>query len=127
MNTVTETAVVSRQEIRNGYIAACEDENFTLKFGYYRSKIDEKLYVKLLDCKGVIKLGFLSNTAELYEPYDVADISKRLAIYRLINTAQQMGADGVVEPIISMNMAKSGNLLYYKTTISGKLIKLKVK
>ena len=54
-------------------------------------------------------------------------IVRRLAIYRLINAAKVAGADGVIEPIISTNVAQGRRSrdIVYKTTVSAKLVKIK--
>lgn len=124
MKAVTENAVISVEFSKKGFTVQCEDEDFMLKYKFNKDK-DGEGYAELVDWNGVIKQGYLSNTAELRLPRNAAEVAKRLAIYRLINTAAQMGADGVVEPVVSMNMAKNGKLIYYKTTVTGRLIKLK--
>lgn len=97
----------------------CEDESFRLEYAWVKDKW------QLCNWEGVVKVGFLSNeNDDLFVPKSAAIVAKRLAIYKLINEAQMKGADGVIEPIISMNMARNGKRYYYKTTASGKLIKL---
>ena len=77
--------------------------------------------------EGVMKLGYLSRDyTSSSTPLHPEEIVRRTAIYRLINTAQENGADGVIEPTISTNIEQVGkNSVMYKTTVSGKIIKLK--
>lgn len=120
LNTVTETSLISLEyRGKNKYSIMCEDENFRLEYAWVKDKW------QLCNWEGVVKVGFLSNeNDDLFVPKSAAIVAKRLAIYKLINEAQMKGADGVIEPIISMNMARNGKRYYYKTTASGKLIKL---
>ena len=82
------------------------------------------------EIKGIVRLGYLSNdyTEQLMEipPYPHW-IVRRIAIYRLINAAKMAGADGVIEPTISTNIeqGRTDNDVVLKTTVSGKLIKIK--
>lgn len=126
MQSVTATSIIAVEHSKKGFTITCEDENFMLKYKYLDKDREEK-YAILDDWEGVVKLGFLNNMVDWKLPKNAADVAKRLAIYRLINTAQQAGADGVIEPIVSMNMARSGKLYYYKTTVTGRLIKLNAK
>ena len=123
LSTVTETALIAEERGRRGYTISCEEEGFRLEFEY------DKDDIVLKNWDGIIKMGFLANNipSELKTPKDSYDIANKLAVYKLINTAQMQGADGVIEPIISINMARNGNVYYYKATVSGKLIKLNVK
>ena len=80
--------------------------------------------------KGIVRLGYLSNdyTEQLMDipPYPHW-IVRRIAIYRLINAAKMAGADGIIEPTISTNIeqGRSNKDIVLKTTVSGKLIKIK--
>lgn len=79
---------------------------------------------------GIMRLGYLNNDYE-NELFDIPPhphwIVRRLAIYRLINAAKVAGADGVIEPIISTNVAQGRRSrdIVYKTTVSAKLVKIK--
>ena len=127
METITETSIISVEHSKRGFTIASEDEDFMLKYKYVKEKEDGRTqwYIDLEDWSGVVKLGYLSNDVDVYTPKRPADVAKKLAVYRLINVAQQSGADGIVEPVISMNMAKNGKLYFYKTTVTGRMIKLK--
>lgn len=80
--------------------------------------------------KGVLRLGYLSNDYDeqimTIPPYPHW-IVRRLAIYKLINAAKVAGADGIIEPVISTNVeqGRRNRDIVYKTTISGKFIKIK--
>lgn len=78
--------------------------------------------------EGVMKLGYLArdysdtNGGLLYPE----EIARRAAIYRLINTTQQNGADGIIEPTISTNIEQvNKKTIVYKSTVTGKVVKLK--
>lgn len=79
---------------------------------------------------GIVRLGYLSNDYEndLFNvgPYPHWMV-RRMAIYKLINAAKVAGADGIIEPIISTNVegGRNKNNIILKTTVSGKIIKLK--
>lgn len=126
LNTITKDATV--------YVTYSDDE-FSLRdaentFSYTYSKDDDQF--KLEDQTGVLRAGYLSHEnatdLDLWNPESVA---RRMAIYRLISESQQIGADGLIEPVISTTFEKvsedrSEMTLAYKTTVSAKPIKLKV-
>lgn len=76
--------------------------------------------------KGIIRLGYLANDYEsLRIVYEPEFLVRNLAIYRLINMAKTIDADGVIEPIVSTSVEESGRNRYiYKTTVQAKAIKL---
>lgn len=81
----------------------------------------------LYDVNGIARLGFLNNDYDTNETLlrcDPSWFSRNAAIYRLINAAKVAGADGIIEPIISTNIEQAGRNVVFKTTVSGKLIKL---
>ena len=125
LESVTETSIIAQEDTRKGRVITCEDEDFMLVFRDFYIKKEKKYIQELVNWSGIVKLGFLKNDIDkLSIPNNAAEIGKRLAIYRLINTATQSGADGILEPIVSMNMARSGGKIYYKTTVTGRLIRL---
>ena len=80
------------------------------------------------DFNGILRIGFLKNDYNVDETMLQCDafwFSRNMAIYRLINAAKVAGADGVIEPIVSTNIEQVGRNIVFKTTVSGKLIKLK--
>lgn len=80
-------------------------------------------------CKfsGILKLGYLSGdyvgeTTNLFRPEDVA---RRLAIYRLINEAQQYGTDVLIAPTVATNVEQLGDRVIFKSTATAKIVKIK--
>ena len=90
----------------------------------------------LWDFKGVLRAGFLSEWGSV-ENTDPVEIVNRLALYRLIQLVREQGGDYVIEPIFSTAFEGEsstdrhgridGKHLTYKTTVSGKSIRLKTK
>lgn len=77
---------------------------------------------------GVARYGYLSNDyANSNISYTSPEfIVRHIAAYRLINIAQQNGADGIIEPIISTTVVNNGeNDITFKTHAEGKMIRLK--
>lgn len=78
--------------------------------------------------EGIVRYGFLNNDYGKIISIDdmnVEYIARNVAIYRLINKCKVAGGDGVIEPIISMNINGGGrNEIVYKVTASAKVIKL---
>lgn len=121
LNTVTATAVVS--SVHNGNIIKLQEENdeFTLRF------VPNKFGSYDCNYSGVVRMGYLSNDYN-YNPEDLFyadELARRLAIYRMINIAQQNGADGVIEPTISISVEQMGKAVMMKATVVAKIIKLK--
>lgn len=117
-NTITETATVKYdvnevQEINN---------EFRYKFGY-----DKTGKVEISDVEGVLRLGSLSNSASnSYDPTNVGDITRRLAIFRLNNSAKEAGADYIIEPVVSMDIKQTGKHEFtFTATATAKLVKIK--
>ena len=85
----------------------------------------------LENTEGVIRVGFLSNSSDNIDLTIPEDVARGVSLYRIIGMSQQMGADGLIEPVISTNIeGTSGNMgrmtVVYKTTVSAKPVKLKV-
>ena len=87
----------------------------------------------LQQTEGVIRAGYLSNDYGRVDFTYPEDLARKVAIFRIINKSQQMGADGLIEPVISTNIEESSKstfgkelVVVYKTTVSAKPIKLKV-
>lgn len=123
LNTVTSSATISYIENRTGteVLMKGEDEEFTLRY-IYNKKTG-------WDCRysGIMKFGYLDNDYIINQDgfTQPEEIARRLAIYRIVNQANMAGADGVIEPIISTNVAQQGKSIIYQTTVSAKLIKIK--
>ena len=82
---------------------------------------------------GIVKLGYLyqyqdniDHLGEYYQP-DPSFFAKGLAAYRLINSVQDQGADGIIEPIVTIKVGEKGKKVIYTATITAKLIKIKSK
>ena len=131
LNTATAEASVTYyrtskrvkiSDANNEYIATFKRAKFRNAFG----KKDEVWY--LHDVDGIVRIGFLNNDYdedEIRLRCDPSWFSRRAAIYRIINAAKVAGADGIIEPVISTNIEQVGRNVIFKTTVSGKLIKLK--
>lgn len=80
---------------------------------------------------GVIRVGFLSNDSGSIDLTCPEDVARGVSLYRIIGMSQQMGADGLIEPVISTNIEGTSGLggrmtVIFKTTVSAKPVKLKV-
>lgn len=119
-NTISETATVLYNVDDNEVWE--KNNEFSYKFDY-----DKVGKVELHDVEGVLRLGFLSNVASnTYDPTNVGDITRRLAIFRLNNSAKEAGADYIIEPIVSMDIKQSGkHEITYTATATAKLVKIK--
>lgn len=134
LNTITAEAVVkARMSMGERIITEANDEftiTYTEKKQGFLSKIfnpGEKVEGYDVKCKGIIKFGYLSNgyARESISEMSAEEIAIRTAKYRLINLAQQNGADGIIEPIISTNIEQIGKEIVIKTVAQGKPIILK--
>jgi len=124
INTLTQTAVVYCRMTAKEMTIRDQDGEFHLPFE--RNKLGQMI-LKINKVQGFAKLGFLSNDYAVQDDWcSPENIARRLAVYRLINQAQEYGADGVIEPVISTNMDQSGKEIIFKTTVTAKAIKLKV-
>lgn len=124
MNTTTAEAAVYYSE-SIGRISIREENN-EFEIIYTEDKKTGKWGIST--CKGIARFGFLSNdygSTSLGYQISPEDIVRKLAIYRLINAVKAIGADGVIEPVVSTNVEQRGRDIVFKTTASGKLIKLK--
>jgi hypothetical protein len=92
---------------------------------------------------GVVKFGYLTNDigstsvagkgsskktgVVTYIPTDPETIARRLAEYRIITEAKALGADALIEPIISSDIATVGKKVsVIKTTVSAKAVLIKL-
>lgn len=130
LNTISAEASVSY--IVTGKKMRIEDMGGDFAAIYKKQKVRGmfgKSYAWALDdVRGVARLGFLNNDYDddqiMLRP-EPSWFSRNIAIYKLINAAKMAGADGVIEPIISTNIEQVGKKIVFKTTVSGKMIKLK--
>lgn len=88
------------------------------KFGYLSGDIGKTTEVR----KGFKKVGLVT-----YVPSDPEIVARQLATYRIITEAKAMGADALIEPIISSDVASVGKMVsVIKTTISAKAVVIKL-
>lgn len=122
LNTATATAMITYSQRNAGTTHSIVGENneFMLMYNYNKKKGWSCKYA------GVVKLGFLSNDYNVGELgiLQPEEVARRLAVYRIINQVHMEGGDGIIEPIISTNVAQQGRDIIYKTTVSAKIIKL---
>jgi uncharacterized protein YbjQ (UPF0145 family) len=91
-----------------------------LKFGYLAGDVGKTTET----VKGIFKkqTGLIT-----YIPADPEVIARQLATYRIINEAKAIGADALIEPIISSDVASVGKRTsVIKTTISAKAVIIKL-
>lgn len=123
LNTVTAEASVMCNYGKTKIEMTDESEDFYLS---YKLVNNSWLYDKY---KGVMKLGYLSRGINGLSGVGIMtpdELSRRMAIYRAINMVQQYGADGIIEPTVSTNVEEvKKDVVVYKTTVTGKIIKLK--
>ncbi len=135
MNTVTaEASITYTEKLGGGFEIAAQSGDFVLNFNGQTVKDysgSKSTSLVLQSVEGVLRLGYLTNddtngdVTYLTQP---EDLCRRLAIYRLINMSKEQGADGVIEPIISTNVEQvSKHSISFTTTVSAKLVKIKVK
>lgn len=123
LNTLTATGTVIYKRTYNEIKITEENNEFTIIYRYDKKK--KQWYLD--DVKNIVKLGFLANdygNTSIVD-YNAEDVCRRLAIYRLINESQMMGADGVIEPVVSTNIEQLGRDVVFKSTVSAKVVKLK--
>lgn len=125
INTETAEAVIIYEKGRGGDFKITEQNNeFSLDFDR-----DDETQTFEIDYSGVVKCGYLSANdrgIDYSDPHP-ADFAKGLAAYRLINSVQEQGADGIIEPIVTMKVGQDGKKIIFTTTISAKLVKIKTK
>jgi len=91
-----------------------------VKFGYLTGDIGRTTSVQ----KGF--MGRKSAGLVSYIPSDPEVVARQLAVYRIITEAKAIGADALIEPIISSDVASVGrrsNVI--KTTVSAKAVVIK--
>ncbi len=128
-NLTAEATVIARFESDEIEIS---DPGGEFKLKWTADKKSGKWMIDMDKAEGIVRLGYLDNDYdnELFEieerPYPHW-IVRRLACYRIVNAAKVAGADGIIEPIISVNVEQGGgrHTIMYKATVSGKAIKLK--
>ena len=130
LNTVSADASISWLESSKRLKISDENGEFvvTFKKKKFKSVFGKDVAFLLDDVNGIVRIGLLKNDYDLDDLTLQADpfwFSRNMATYRLINAAKMAGADGIIEPIVSTNIEQVGRKVVFKTTVSGKLIKLK--
>lgn len=137
METLTSSASITVTELYAGFKIVEENNEFelsvlkngslvklesgVLKFGYLAADIGKSTQVETTKTIGKTK-----QKVDLDVPTDPETIARRLAKYRLINEAKAKGADALIEPVISSDIARvDKKTVVIKTTISAKRIVLK--
>lgn len=130
LNTLSAEATISVTYYSNGSIEVSDYDN---TFSYQLKPVGKKgsgVYM-LEKTDGVIRTGFLSHDTSNVDLTSPEDIALGTALYRVISLSQEMGADGLIEPVVATNIeGTSGSMgkmtVVYKTTVSAKPVKLKV-
>lgn len=132
LNTVSADASVTWSETSKKLKISDESGEFIATFKKEKIKSawggKKEIVCSLKDVQGIIRIGLLKNDYDMDDLVLQADpfwFSRNMAMYRLINAAKMAGADGIIEPIVSTNVEQIGRKIVFKTTVSGKLIKLK--
>ncbi len=125
LNTIESTARVNVTMDAKSYTISDPDGSFSLEY----AKVNETL--QLQKYTGILTIGYLSNETGNLD-MTPEDIVRKIAIYRIIQMTKELGGDGVIEPVITMNIeqTKSGwnsATITYLTTVSAKVVKLKSK
>ncbi len=121
--TISETASVSLKE-RGG---KWEIKEVNGEFSYEFSFDSKAGQIVFDDIEGVVKLGYTYNSGSaMFDMTNAGEIARRLAIFRLNNSAKEAGADYVIEPIVSVDINQTGRReITYTATASAKLVKIK--
>lgn len=125
LNTITAEAAIIYTENKAGSVCTLKgvDEPFHITYTF-----DKEGDLEAEEFSGVIRFGYLYNDYKINNGVIYPEeMSRRLAIYRLINMVQMEGADGVIEPVISTDVENTNNKreCILKTTVRAKLVKLK--
>lgn len=130
LNTITADAtVVSRDISKKKRQFSDINGEFSVKWQKkMRGPFSRKAPVWVCkDFEGILRTGALYDLpAETADHADPLDMAQRLALYRVINLAQQEGADAIVEPSYTVGIEQTGRRqVTYKATVTAKIIKLK--
>ena len=131
LKTISADAVVTYKQNGSRKITV-QEAGGEFKFVYkYHKPFARKGFWELDKFSGVARLGYLDNDYHRYDTFVSESIkpefmARCLATYRLINACRIAGGDGLIEPIVSMNVEQSGlRSVTFKATVSAKIIKLK--
>lgn len=130
LNTISAEATITASYNADNSIQVNDvDRTFSYKLKPVGKK-GSGIYM-LDNTNGVIRTGFLSNNPGIIDLTSPEDVARGVAVYRIISMSQEMGADGLIEPVISTNIegaegGMSSLKVVYKTTVTAKPLKLKV-
>lgn len=125
IGNIEASATIEATVFGKSYTLKDPEGDFSIKI-----KKDGKIFggvavTEIKSSSGVLRLGYLANDYSDYQRNDPEDIARKIAKYRLIALAKEKGADGVIEPVVSMNLEQTGwNKYTYYCTVSAKAIKL---
>lgn len=125
LKTISETASVIC-EYRNDEIKIMSGEG---EFSY-TFKLDPKSGWSLKNFSGAASLGYFTSDydAKPTEVPNPEEFARRVAMSRIINMARDYSADAVVEPVCVSRTSNAGKQkVEYSSTVSAKLIQIKVK
>lgn len=124
LKTITAEAVILYQAHGDNITMEEETGEFSIEQVW-----DEEKGWRTKKYHGVARYGFLSNDYDAIRSMEEASagyIARNLAIYRAINQCKVYGADGMIEPVISMNVEeRNDRKTAFKATVTAKLLKLK--
>lgn len=121
-NTITETASVILDVRIAKYKIYEANKEFSYELSYNKAG---NLIINDID--GVVRLGtFYHIASNEFDPTNAGEIARKLAIFRLNNSAKEAGADYIIEPIVSVNISKTGRSeITYTATATAKLVRIK--
>ncbi|MCQ2311283.1 MAG: hypothetical protein MJZ64_05995 [Paludibacteraceae bacterium] len=123
LKTITSEAVVTYEQRGDKYYIREANGECELSF-VYKHKTKEWTYDEF---KGIARYGFLTNDYGVIasvKDMSPEDYARNLAVYRLINQCKVLGGDGLVEPLISMNVGQQGRAIVFTVSASAKMVKL---
>ena len=123
LKTVTAEAVVLYKEDGNHIYLEEENGEFSIHYEY-----EDEVGWKLRKHTGIARFGFLSNDYDQvgFPAENPGYVARNLGIYRIINHCKVNGGDGLIEPVISMNVEeRSDRKVAFKAVVTAKLLKLK--
>lgn len=126
LQTVSETASVICEYRKKEIKITSGDGEFSYLF-----KLDPKTACwSLKSFSGAANMGYFTNdySSHLSEIPNPEEFARRVAMSRIINMARDYSADAVIEPICVSRTSQAGkNKIEYSTTVTAKLIQIKVK
>lgn len=127
MENVTGVAEIICVQKRWSVTFTDADNSFSVKFKrnwYGRYNVKKKH-------TGIMKMGYFDDMPK-FEPFYAASpleltekFANRMAMFQIVEAAQQTGADGIIQPTVSSTVRQVSKHTYiYKTTVVAKAIRL---